>query len=50
MQPSEAGQPQELVVISGARAGSPSLGVQLSGYGARKNSMHSMYLAGVPSP
>ena len=37
-------------MISGALVGSPSLGVQLIGKGARKNSMHSMYLAGVPSP
>ena len=30
-QPSEAGQPQELIVMSGALVGSPSLGVQLMG-------------------
>src|SRR6185312_5178997 len=44
------GQPQELVVTSGARSGLPWVGSPLTGYGARKNSMHSMYLAGVPTP
>ncbi len=41
-QPCEAGQVQELVVTSGALVGSPCAGVPLTGYGARKNSMHSM--------
>ena len=40
-QPSEAGQSHELVVMSGAFAGSPCAGVPFTGYGARKNSKHS---------
>ena len=47
-QPSEAGQPQELIVISGALVGSGSL--PLIRVGARNHCMHSMYLAGVPLP
>src|SRR4029077_2477669 len=47
-QPSEAGQPQELMVISGALVGSPW--PPPIGYGARKNSTNSMYLDGVPLP
>src|SRR6266581_4948298 len=45
-QPSEGGQPQELMVMSGALVGSgspPPIRV-----GARNHCMHSMYLAGVP--
>src|SRR4029453_4688354 len=49
-QPSSVGQTQELVVRSGALVGSPWLGSPPTGYGARKNSMHSMYRAGVPTP
>ena len=41
-QPCEGGQVQEFVVMSGALVGSPCAGVPLTGYGARKNSMHSM--------
>src|SRR6266480_3047224 len=47
-QPSEAGQCQELLVMSGALLGSPW--PPPIGYGARNHSMHSMYLAGVPLP
>ena len=46
-QPSDGGHSQELFVMSGALVGSgspPPIRV-----GARKNSMHSMYLAGVPA-
>src|SRR4030095_14129371 len=49
-QPSSVGQTHELVVRSGALVGSPWLGSPPTGYGARKNSMHSMYRAGVPAP
>src|SRR5262245_37501451 len=45
-QPFSGPQPQELLVISGALVGSPWLGSPPTGYGARKNSMHSMHLAG----
>src|SRR5213592_4919195 len=47
-QPSKAGQPHELFVISGAFNGSPW--PPPIGYGARNHSMHSRYLAGVPLP
>src|SRR4030095_9580037 len=47
-QPSEAGQPQELIVISGALVGSGSL--PLIRVGARNHCMHSRYLPGVPFP
>src|SRR5262249_10217447 len=50
LQPSAGGHPQELVVTSGAFVGSPCAGVPPTGYGARKNSKHSMYVAGVPFP
>ena len=48
-QPSEGGQVQELIVTSGAFVGSPCRAPP-TGFGARKNSMHSMYVAGVPLP
>src|SRR5512143_4081825 len=50
LQPSYGGQPHELLVTSGAFAGSPSAGVPFTGYGARKNSKHSRYVVGVPAP
>src|SRR5687767_588152 len=50
LHPSDGGQVQELTVTSGARLGSPCAGVPPTGYGARKNSKHSMYVIGVPAP
>src|SRR6185369_17146044 len=47
-QPSDAGQPHELMVMSGALVGSGSL--PLMRVGARNHCMHSMYLVGVPTP
>src|SRR5262245_32753669 len=49
-QSSLGGQHQEFVVMSGAFEGSPCAVVPPTGYGAKKKSMHSMYVAGVPFP
>ena len=49
-QPSDGGQPHEFVLTSGAFVGSPWAGVPPTGYGARKNSKHSMYVEGIPFP
>src|SRR4030042_1612753 len=48
VQPSDGGQPHELLITCGALVGSgvpPATGV-----GASMNSWHSMYVAGEPSP